>query len=45
MLELKDGQAVPLTEFKQVIKDAGYDVTKAEVVAQSAADIRAGAAR
>lgn len=45
VLELKDGQAVPLAEFKQVIKDAGYDVTKAEVVAQSAADIRAGAAQ
>lgn len=43
VLELKDGQDVPLGEFKQVIKDAGYDVTKAEVVAQSAADIRAGA--
>jgi copper chaperone CopZ len=43
VLELKDGQTVPLDEFKQVIKDAGYDVTKAELVAQSAAEIRAGA--
>ena len=43
VLELKDGQNVPLDDFSQVIKDAGYDVTKAEVVAQSAADIRAEA--
>ena len=43
VLELKDGQNVPLDDFSQVIKDAGYDVTKAEVVAQSAADIRAQA--
>lgn len=43
VLELKDGQSVPLDEFKQVIKDAGYDVTKAEVVSQSAAEVRAGA--
>ena len=43
VLELKDGQNVSLDDFSQVIKDAGYDVTKAEVVAQSAADIRAEA--
>ena len=43
VLELKDGQNVPLDDFSQVIKDAGYDVTKAEVVAQSAAEIRAEA--
>jgi copper chaperone CopZ len=42
VLELKEGQNVPLDDFSRIIKDAGYDVTKAEVVAQSVADIRAG---
>src|SRR5690606_40398329 len=38
VLELKDGQSVGLDEFRQIIKDAGYDVGKAELVAQSAAN-------
>ena len=45
VLELKDGQNVPLDDFSQIIKDAGYDVTKAEVVAQGVDDIRAQAAQ
>ena len=45
VLELKDGENVPLDDFSQIIKDAGYDVTKAEVVAQGVDDIRAQAAQ
>lgn len=41
VLELKDGQSVGLDEFRQIIKDSGYDIAKAELVPQSAADIRA----
>lgn len=43
-LELKEGQSVPLDEFKQIIKDAGYEVSDAEVVNQSASEIKAGVA-
>jgi cation transport ATPase len=42
VLELKDGQSVAMDDFKKIIKDAGYDVSKAEVVNQSADEIKAG---
>ncbi len=41
VLELKDKLHVPLERFKQIIKEAGYDVKSAEVVEQSAAEIQA----
>lgn len=41
VLELKENQAVPLDDFKAIIKDAGYDVSSAEVVEKSAAEIKA----
>jgi copper chaperone CopZ len=40
VLELKPNQQVPLDEFKAIIKDAGYDVSAAEVVDKSAAEIK-----
>jgi cation transport ATPase len=40
-VELKDGQSLDLDKFKAEIKDAGYDVTKAELVPQSVAQIKA----
>lgn len=40
VLELKDGQRVPLDDFKQIIEDAGYEATSAELVEKSAAQIR-----
>jgi len=40
-LEMKDGQNVQIEDFKQIIKDAGYEVSKAEVVRQSAEEIKA----
>jgi copper chaperone CopZ len=43
-LELKDGQTVAIEEFKQIIKDAGYEVSDAQVVNQSAQEIKAGVA-
>lgn len=42
VLELKEGQSVPMDEFRKIIKDAGYDVSKADLVAQSADEIKAG---
>ncbi len=45
VLELKDGQDLPLEKFTQVIKDAGYSVSKVDKVAQSAADIKAEVAK
>jgi cation transport ATPase len=42
VLELKDGQSVAMDDFKKIIKDAGYDVSKAEAVNQSAEEIKAG---
>lgn len=45
VLELKDGQSVAMDDFKKIIKDAGYDVSKAELVAQSADEIKAGIAK
>lgn len=38
--ELKDGQEVTLEKFTQVIKDAGYTVSKIEKVPQSAEAIK-----
>ncbi|MGL4575472.1 MAG: heavy-metal-associated domain-containing protein [Burkholderiaceae bacterium] len=40
-VELKDGQTMDLDKFKAEIKDAGYDVVKAELVPQTAAQIKA----
>jgi periplasmic mercuric ion binding protein len=40
-VELKDGQTMELDKFKAEIKDAGYDVVKAELVPQSVAQIKA----
>jgi cation transport ATPase len=41
VLELKDGQDVSVEKFTQVIKDAGYTVSKFEKVPQSAESIKA----
>jgi cation transport ATPase len=41
VLELKDGQDVPVEKFTQVIQDAGYTVSKVEKVPQSAEAIKA----
>lgn len=40
-LELKPQQKVSLEAFNQVIKDAGYSVSKVEVVEQSIVEIKA----
>jgi mercuric ion binding protein len=40
-VELKEGQSLDLDAFKAQIKDAGYDVVKAELVPMSAAQIKA----
>ena len=45
VLELKGNQEVPLDEFKAIIKDAGYDVSTAEVVDKTAAEIKAEVAQ
>jgi cation transport ATPase len=45
VLELKDGHSVAMDDFKKIINDAGYDVSKAELVAQSAEEIKAGIAK
>ena len=41
VLELKEGKEVPLEKFSQVIKDAGYTVSKVEKVSLSAEAIKA----
>jgi mercuric ion binding protein len=41
VMELKDGEDIPLEKFTQVIKNAGYAVTKVEKVPQSAEAIKA----
>jgi copper chaperone CopZ len=41
VLELKENQDVPLADFKAIIKDAGYDVSTAEVVDKTVAEIKA----
>lgn len=41
VLELKDKQTVPMDRFKNIIKEAGYDVKSAETVEMSAAEIKA----
>jgi mercuric ion binding protein len=41
VMELKDGQDIPVEKFTQVIKNAGYAVTKVEKVPQSAEAIKA----
>jgi mercuric ion binding protein len=43
-LEMKDGQTIAIDDFKQIIKDAGYEVSDAQVVNQSAQEIKAGVA-
>ena len=40
-VEAKDGQALDREAIRHEIKEAGYDVTKLETVAQSVADMRA----
>jgi len=40
LVELKDQQTLPLDAFNKIIKDAGYDVVKAEYVEKSMADIK-----
>jgi cation transport ATPase len=40
-VELKEGQSMDMDKFKAEIKDAGYDVTKAELVQQTVAQIKA----
>lgn len=40
VLELKDGKDLELEKFTQVIKDAGYAVSKVEKVSQSAEAIK-----
>ncbi len=40
-VELKDGQKMSLEQFKADIKDAGYDVVKAEYVSQPVTAIKA----
>ena len=41
-IELKEGQTVPLETVKDLMKDAGYEVTRIETVNQSAQEIKAG---
>lgn len=41
-VELKDGQALSPDTVREVVKDAGYDVTHIETVGQTAQDIKAG---
>ena len=41
-VELKEGQTVPLDTVKDLVRDAGYDVTHIETVNQSAQEIKAG---
>lgn len=41
VLELKEGKDVAIEKFTQVIKDAGYTVSKVEKVPQSAETIKA----
>ena len=41
VLELKEGKDVAIEKFTQVIKDAGYTVSKVEKVPQSAEAIKA----
>ena len=45
VLELKPNQDVALDDFKAIIKDAGYDVSAAEVVDKTAAEIKAEVAQ
>ena len=40
-VELKDGQALPHDTVKEIIKEAGYDVTKIETVADTAQQLKA----
>lgn len=44
-LEMKDGQKVAIEDFKQIIKDAGYEVADAAIVNQSAQQIKAEVAQ
>jgi cation transport ATPase len=40
-VELKDGQTLSMETFKAEIKDVGYDVTDAQLVPQTVAQIKA----
>jgi periplasmic mercuric ion binding protein len=40
-VELKDGQSLSQETVRDLVKDAGYDVTKIQVVDETAAQIRA----
>lgn len=41
-VELKDGQSMSPDTVKDLVKDAGYDVTKIETVNRTAQEIKAG---
>lgn len=45
VLELKEGLSVPIESFKNIIRDAGYEVSKAELVEKTASEIQAGMAK
>lgn len=45
VLELKEGLSVPIENFKNIIRDAGYEVSKAELVEKTASEIQAGMAK
>ena len=42
-VELKEGQTLALETVKDLVKDAGYDVTRIENVSQTLQEIKAGA--
>ncbi|WP_426105916.1 heavy-metal-associated domain-containing protein [Massilia sp. TSP1-1-2] len=42
VVELREGQTIAPQVFKDLVKDAGYDVVSVETVAQSAKQIKAG---
>jgi mercuric ion binding protein len=42
-VEMRDGQSIAPQAFKDLVKDAGYEVVSVETVAQSAKQIKAGA--
>ncbi len=44
-VELREGQTIAPQAFKDLVKDAGYEVVALETVAQSASQIKAGSAK
>ena len=42
VVELREGQTIAPQVFKDLVKDAGYDVVSVETVAKSAKQIKAG---